>query len=160
MVAMRRKRRLRTGCLYECRLELDFLRTELGRVAPAQLVDNPLPESGRVLVRERPLRRLELDGEGDRLAALAHLRAAVDVERAHLAELRAPGLARRLDQRGGRHVLVHNERQVLLDGRERDDVLVLARLARAGDERAKVEFERAPRAVEERRVQLADDACL
>ena len=49
-------------------------------------------------VGERPLGRAELDAERDRLAPLADLVAAVDVERGHLTELGADRLTCRRDQ--------------------------------------------------------------
>ena len=82
-----------------------------------QGLDDPPAQRGRVLVGQRPLGRLEGDVDRDRLAALADLAAAIDVEDARLAQLRAGRLARRLDERPRGNVLRHREREVLLQAR-------------------------------------------
>ena len=70
-------------------------------------------ERGRVLVGERPLGRLEDERERDRLAALADLLAAVDVEDAASRAARAGRLARGVDELAGGHLLGDGEREIL-----------------------------------------------
>ena len=122
--------------------------------------DDPLPQRGPVLVRQRPLGRLELDAERDRLAPRPGLLAAVDVEDANLAQLRPCRLARGGDEVAGRHVLVDDEREILLQRRVGDHVLVQDALGHAREQLGEVELERAPLAVEQPRVELGDPAAL
>ena len=67
-----------------------------------------------LLVGERPLGRLEGEVDRDRLAPLADLLAAVDVEDACLAKDRPGRLARRIDERADLDVLVDGDRDVLV----------------------------------------------
>ena len=59
---------------------------------------DPAPDDLGVLVRERPVGNLQREVYGDRLAAVADLIAAVDVEDARLAQLGCPGLEGRVDK--------------------------------------------------------------
>src|SRR3712207_1907035 len=86
------------------------LRAELCAEALGESPHDSLPERGRVVVGQRPLRRLEGDPEGDRLLARARLRATVDVERAHLAKLRTGCFTRGVHELRGHHVLADDER--------------------------------------------------
>ena len=63
----------------------------------------------------------------------ADLLAPVLVEHDHLAQRRPGGLAHRRGERGGRHVLVDDEGEVLEHRRERDDVLVEDALRHRGE---------------------------
>ena len=56
------------------------LGAQLGAEALGESLDDPCAEGSRILVGERPLGRLEREPQRDRLAALADLLAAVDVE--------------------------------------------------------------------------------
>src|SRR6476619_7911654 len=134
----------------------------------AQLRPEPLREQRhdppaqhcRVLVRERPLGRLEDERERNRLLPLANLLAAVDVEHPRLAQLRTGRLARRLDERARGHVLGDDDGDVLADRRERDHVHVGRHRLDSGEERREVELEDAPRALEPRRMKLSDPPCI
>src|SRR5207253_1806744 len=97
---------------------------ELGAEAVAQRADDPVAQAPRVLVRERPLRRLEGEGDRDRLLSRRDLIAAVDVEDARLAQDRARRRARDLDQLADRLPLFDDDGDVLLDRGIRDHVLV------------------------------------
>src|SRR5439155_2035556 len=122
-----------------------------------QQVSDLLPERCRVLVRERPLRRLEGDAERDRLLSSADLLAAVDVEDLDLAQLGAGRLARGVDERAGFDVLRNDECEILPDRRIGDHVLVGDRLTRLREQRLEVELERAPLAGEDAGMELAED---
>src|SRR5688572_4159286 len=83
-----------------------------GAEALRERVDDPGTQRSRILVRKRALARLEGDVERDRLLALAHLVAVVDVEDPHGAQLVPGRHARSLDQLAGGQALVHDEREV------------------------------------------------
>src|SRR4051812_13263271 len=131
---------------------------ELGAEALAERRDDHVTEARGVLLRERPLRRLEGDRERDRLAALAHLLAAVDVKDADLPQLRARRLAGGGDEVARRDVLGDGDGDVLPDRGEADHVLVGDRVARRGEQLVEVELEAAPRALEHARMELAERA--
>ena len=86
--------------------------------------------------------------------------AAVDVEDARLAQLGAGGLARGRDEVAREHVLVDDEGEILAHRRVTDDVLVRDPLGTPSEELVEVELEHAPRALEQRRVELAEPARL
>src|SRR3954454_13549557 len=109
------------GPAYEwCRLPVfgeEGLRSQLGAELPVQRRDDPLAEPRRVLVRQRPLRRLERHGKGERLLACGNRRLAVVAEEADLAQVRAGRLAGGCENVSRRDVHVDDEREVLVDGR-------------------------------------------
>src|SRR5688500_3026325 len=124
--------------------DFERLRTQLGVEPLRERLDDPLPDRRRVFVRQRPLRRLEDGGERDRLPPLADLSAPVHVERAQLPQVRAGRLARGGDQIARDDGLVHRKREILLDRRERDHVLVERHVGHPREQRVEVELEVAP----------------
>ena len=94
------------------------LRAQLRAETLGERRDDPLADRSRILVGERPLRRLERGRERDRLLPLSHLLAAIDVEDAQLAQLRPGRLAGGRDQIAGGNRLVDDEREILLDRRD------------------------------------------
>src|SRR4051812_36172405 len=77
-----------------------------------------------VLVGQRPLGRAELEPQGQRLAALAELLAAVDVEDLDAVEQPARAGTHGGHHGGGRRFLPHHHRDVLDDRREGAHVAV------------------------------------
>src|SRR6187402_623784 len=98
--------------------------------------------------------------EGDRLPPLAHLRAAEDVEDAHVAELVASGLTHGREDRARLHILGYRDGDVLPRGRVRDHVLVEGALRQRLHQTLDVELEGAPVALEQRWVELPQPACV
>src|SRR5881396_2957866 len=92
--------------------------SKLGAEALGESRDDSLPQGARILVRERPLGRLKLHAEGDRLLAFRNLPAAVDVEHAHLTELGAGSFACGGDEISGQHVFVDGECKILVKSRK------------------------------------------
>src|SRR5438105_15027341 len=88
------------------------LRAQLGAEALRERADDLAAQLRRILVRERPLGRLERDREGDRLLARADLLAAVLAHEAHVTHLR-DGLPGRLDELASRHRLVDGASETL-----------------------------------------------
>ena len=129
-----------------------------GAEALGEPLHDLLAQTGRVFLGERPLGRLVGDRERDRLAALADLVTAVDVEDADLAELPPGRLAGGGDELAGRDILGDGDGDVLADRGVGDHVAVGHGLVRGGEEVAEVELEGAPLAVELARMELAEDA--
>ena len=113
---------------------------------------------GGLVVGERALRRAERDPKGERALAGARLLAAVLVEDRRRAQLGTRRLAERREQVRRGDGVVDDEREILAHLRVRAHLLELDRRRRRRDERIEIELERAPDALEERRVQLADPA--
>src|SRR3954470_13802714 len=86
--------------------------------------------AGHVLVGERAFGRAELDAHCQRLAALAHLLAAVDVEELRAVEQGAAARANGIDDGGREHVGVYDHGEVLDDCRECRHVAVRGRRGR------------------------------
>ena len=97
---------------------------------------------------------------GDGLPSLPHLVAAVDVEDARLAELGATRLVGGGDDSAGLDVLGDGDGDVLPVRRVRDDVLVEDPLRHRGHQPRRRRARRRPTAVEQRRVELAEPACV
>src|SRR6266511_3401257 len=126
--------------LYERSRDSDLAGAKLGAELLSESRGDALPKRGRVLVRERALGRLEGHREGDRLPPLAGLRAAVDVEDPHVAELRPGGCPGGLDELPCRDLLGDDERQILAQRGIGDDVFVHQRVRNLGDELVQVEL--------------------
>src|SRR5262249_56037808 len=81
-------------------------------------------EGGPVGIRQRPLRRAELERERYRLLARRDLLAAVDVENPGTVQLGPSGLGGRVDQLAGRNLLGNDDGDVEAERRGRDQGLV------------------------------------
>src|SRR2546426_187198 len=80
-----------------------------------------LADDRDLLVRERALRRAELEPQRQRLATLSELLAPVEVEHAHGAELRLAGCLHALEHGPRLDGLVDDDRDVLQHGRVGDE---------------------------------------
>src|SRR5215207_2212607 len=117
------------------------LGTQLAPDLVAQRGDDLLAPLGDLLVGERAVGGAELQPDGERRAALADLRAAVDVEHLGAAQERAAGAPDHLQHARGRHAVADDDREVLPDRRERREVLVARHELRRAGERAEVQLE-------------------
>ena len=116
-------------------------------------------DDGGVVVGQRPVGRLQREMDGDRLAALADLVAAIDVEDARLAQLGRTRLERRVDERSRLDVLGDDDSDVLAQRRERDHVVVEDALRNRRRQLVEIELEHTPRPVEQRGMKLPEPAC-
>src|SRR5262249_42234197 len=97
---------------------------------------------GDLLVGESPVGGSEAEPQGEALAPLAHLLAAVEGEDLRPAQQLAAAAPTRLAHRGRRALLADDDRDVLVDGRIGDHVLVgLLAVGRLRDERRQVDLE-------------------
>src|SRR5215216_167768 len=100
------------------------LATQLAPDLVAQRGDDLLAPLRDLLVGERAVGGAELQPDGERGAALADLRPAVDVEHLRVAQQCAAGAPDHVEHARGGHTVGDHDRQVLADRRERGQILI------------------------------------
>src|SRR5262249_35494684 len=139
-------------------ITIGLLAAELGAEPLRKRGDDALARSARLLLGQRPLRRLEREVDGDRLASGADLVAAVDVEHARLPQ-QLPGCAAgRVHESSDLDVLVDGDGDVLEYGRVRQHVLVDDALGHILEQGLEIQLEGAPPPFEEGGMKLAEPA--